>query len=226
MVVWVGAFSMGVIHPSSNDNGNDWTTQREKWSIFSHMQLVRKIVDLSRIKTDNDMSYTISSVFVWTLKDLLCLRKSWSDGPIACSIVPDLPSLGSSCNHGGMAPTTVIKTYSPTYTDNNTVTNRRWSIVFIFNYLCEHFHCWKNPAIQKEIILVKYFIIWQVTYSWRENIVVMIDEQRVSVPGSQWRSGPVQGLPTAWPPFGRPDQTWPAHRIQGPWSESYCQSSN
>jgi hypothetical protein len=113
--------------------------------------------------------HTRFHLFVWTLKDLLCLRKSWSDGPIACSIVPDLPSLGSSCNHGGMAPTTVIKTYSPTYTDNNTVTNRRSSIVLIFNYLCEHFHCWKNPAIQKEIILVKYFIIWQVTYSWREN---------------------------------------------------------
>lgn len=53
-------------------------------------------------------------IFGWTIPKinfcawfLLCLRKSWSEGPIwGCAAAPEVPSRGSSCSQGGTAPTT------------------------------------------------------------------------------------------------------------------------
>lgn len=101
---------------------------------------------------------------------LLCLRKSWSDGPIwGWAVAPELPSRGSSWSQGGTAPTT----HTGHTGDNTFKTCNSWadavkcmknsdiklffsSATSLFHihpllYLYEHFHCLLSPAKNKHL---------------------------------------------------------------------------
>lgn len=155
---------------------------------------------------------------------LLCLRKSWSDGPIwGWAAVSELPSRGSSWSQGGTAPATHIDQifyWEPKGWEQAAVKSINPILAHV---LCTFIHrctCMHIPTVCR-VLWIKIKHLWVQGDNSRESKMKTVSMTAICPPDNRWTSGLVQLLPTAFLGLNGGRRLPKAAHVLEVWTESY-----